>query len=144
MIFALFLFTGTIWMDMFNSFFCITKFLMLGMVVLSLLVFLFLILRIWTLWLVMFWIFDLWHTDDSFRTFCINMFFKCTNFFTLPRKIVWTIALLTAVWKKWTHRRSELHCFVATKLLRRITAVRVGRFHPGVFPDFPPATKLLF
>ncbi len=54
------------------------------------------------------------------------MFFKCTNFFTLPRKNVWTIALLTAAWKKWTHRRLELHWFVATKLLRRITVLLCG------------------
>ncbi len=27
-----------------------------------------------------------------------------------------------------------------SKLLRRFTTVRVGRFLPGVFPDFPPAT----
>jgi hypothetical protein len=30
--------------------------------------------------------------------------------------------------------------FIITKLLRRLTTVRDGRFLPGVLPDFPPAT----
>jgi hypothetical protein len=31
-----------------------------------------------------------------------------------------------------------------TKLLSRLITVRVGRFLPGEFPDFPPATVLYF
>ncbi len=35
----------------------------------------------------------------------------------------------------------DIDWFIATKLLRRFTTVRVGRFLPQVFPDFPPATE---
>ncbi len=54
------------------------------------------------------------------------------------------VALLIPVWKKWTRRRLEKDYFIATKLLRRFTTVRVGRFLPHVFPDFPSATEPLF